>query len=339
MPDVINDEARTMTDTVLRQIEMLRMIPRTGVITPQQLKQRLAELGYAITVRSVQRDLNQLSAVFSLECDDSGKPHGWRWSPGMPVCQMPGLTTAEALAFQMLAQFDSDLLPATIRDQLEPYFAAAKQQLSSDVGPKATRNWLRKVRAVSPNQPLLPASIAPEVVRDVHAALMEERCLEIVYGIGKGRTYCIHPLGIVQHGPSLYLVANFDGHEDARILAMHRIQRATRLGRAARVPPGFTLDDYIASGAFGFGEMGQTAHVELRFFNHAGLHLKETPLSADQECVDEGDGRLYIKATLQLTPRLRWWLQGFGANVEVLGPASLRSDIASGHCEAAKRYA
>jgi len=327
-----------MPDALLRQIEMLRHIPRSGSITTQLLQERLARSGYDISERSIQRDLVRLSSKLPLTCDETSKPHKWHWMPDAPACQLPGLSTPEALAFQMLEQFETDLLPATIRGQLAPYFTASKQHLSADVGPKAARNWLAKVRVVSPNQPLLPAAVSPEVVEAVHRALMEDKCVEIVYRSKPGKQFVIHPLGLVQHGATIYIVAKYDGYEDPRILALHRVKRAAILEQSSCPPSGFDLNSYIASGAFGFGEIGKSIKLELRFFNDAARHLTETRLSDDQECIDEGPGQTYVKATVQMTRRLHWWLRGFGPDVEVIKPASLRRDVAKSLADAVQRY-
>ncbi len=327
-----------MADALLRQIEMLHHIPRTGSITTKLLKERLSRSGYDISERTIQRDLVSLSTRLPLTCDETSKPYAWCWMADAPAFQLPGLTTAEALAFQMLAQFESDLLPATITNQLAPYFAAARQHLADDAGPAAARNWLARVRVVSPNQPLLPASVSADVVEAVHSALIAGQCLEIMYRHRPGKPYVVHPLGLVQHGATMYLVAKFDGYEDPRILALHRIRKAHALEQAACPPSGFNLDDYIASGAFGFGEVGKSIRVELRFFNDAARHLTETKLSADQECVEEAPGQMYVKATVQLTRRLHWWLRGFGPDVEIVKPVSLRNQVAKSLAEAAQRY-
>ncbi|HZW13924.1 MAG TPA: WYL domain-containing protein [Noviherbaspirillum sp.] len=327
-----------MSDTVLRQIEMLRMLPRQGKITPQQLQKRLADIGYLTTERTVQRDLMHLSRTFSLECDNSSKPHGWRWGKNMVAFDLAGLSTAEALAFQMLSQFGSDLLPPSMAEQLQPYFMVAKRQLSLDVGPRLARNWTKKVRVAIPNQPLLPAKIAKDVMGRIHVALMEERCLAIRYRSDTAPFQTVHPLGLVQHGATFYLVVHYDGFTDIRLLAVPRIHAAEPVDKPCKTPEGFNLDSYIASGGMGFGEIGQTIRLEMKMYGGAAEHLKETWLSEDQKIYDTGPGEALVKATVQLTRRLRWWLLGFGADVQVIKPAALRNEIRNKLRQSLSRY-
>ena len=97
------------------------------------------------------------------------------------------------------------------------------------------------------------------------------------------------------------------------------------------------MDDYIASGAFGFGGE-ETIRLKVIFKNPAGNHLYETPLSIDQVLKAEDDHHLHLSATVIDTEQLRWWLLGFGENVEVLAPVKLRRNIAQSIQSSAINY-
>jgi predicted DNA-binding transcriptional regulator YafY len=94
-----------------------------------------------------------------------------------------------------------------------------------------------------------------------------------------------------------------------------------------RKPAGFDLDTYLRSGALGFGE-GNAISLEVLFDAPAADHLYETPLADDQRLTVEPDGRVRVRATVRDTPQLSWWLLGFGAQVEVRKPKSLRTSMA-----------
>lgn len=68
-------EERTL-DALLRHWAMLRMIPRhPRRIDTGRIRDGLERLGYSITLRSIQRDLNKL-AVLPLSCDESNRRGG-----------------------------------------------------------------------------------------------------------------------------------------------------------------------------------------------------------------------------------------------------------------------
>ena len=57
------------------------------------------------------------------------------------------------------------------------------------------------------------------------------------------------------------------------------------------------------------------------------IHLEETPLSENQQLTDQENGSVLVKATVQDTRQLRWWLLGFGGRIEVLEPLSMRDEM------------
>lgn len=326
-----NSMAQLHPDTLLRQWQMLRMIPRyPQKITAKALHEKLQAEQFDVTKRTVERDLLSLSEMFPLVSDERDKPYGWSWSKDAPVFNLPGLSHNEALTLAMVEQHLNSLLPSSTLSQLQPYFKAAKQHLSNISQNERTRSWLNKVRTVPPSQPLLPPSIKPAVQSTVYEALLADKQLEIKYlkrGEDKAVEYRIHPLAVVQRGSITYLYCRVFDYEDLRTLALHRIQSATKLEEPAKAPPGFSIDDAINSGKFGFGE-GKQIRLEAIFYHGTGDHLFETPLSSDQVLTEFEDGKIRLIATVADTPQLGWWLLGLGDGVEVVKPAVLRKSIA-----------
>lgn len=297
----------------------------------QYVRSALQGEGFEVTERTVQRDLNELSLVFPLTVDDREKPYGWSWQKDAPNFNLPGLTVPEALTLSLAEQHLTSLLPVSMMQQLKPYFSAAHQRLDAEPQPHRGRSWLEKVRTVSPTQPLIPPKVLPNVHAIISEALLHERQVDIQYlkrGEKKDITYRIHPLALVQRGPMLYLYCRLFDYEDARILAMNRITAATLLNEAASYPKGFSLDEKIDTGIWGFGG-GEQISVELIFEPGYGDHLLECSLSKDQKIEEMAGGKLKVIATVANTPQLRWWLMGFGAGIEVILPVHLRAEMAT----------
>lgn len=317
-------------DTLLRQWEMLRAIPRyPAKITASEIRSRLAARGFEVTKRTVERDLGSLSEAFPLLSDERDKPFGWSWEKDAMPLDVPGLGNGEALAFKLIEQFLQGLLPHAILDQLAPYFRMAGQRLSALPRANSIQAWPNKVRVVQPTQTLLPPSIAPRVQQTVSDALLFERQTIIRYqrrGEKSLNEYIVHPLALIQRGSISYLVATLFDYTDVRLLALHRIRSADLLDERSNRAKDFDIDHYVASGALGFGG-GETIKLEAIFNAAAAEHLYETPLSEDQEIMPAEDERVLVTATLMLTAQLEWWLMAFGDNVEVVKPEKLRSNM------------
>jgi len=158
----------------------------------------------------------------------------------------------------------------------------------------------------------------------VSEALYANRWLDIDYqnAAGKRRRAKVMPLGLAQQGPRLYLVCRFEGFDNERSLALHRIRKAEASTLTFERPTEFDLQKYDDDGRFGFGE-GLRVRLRFRIEKEAGVHLLETPLSKDQQVQDQGDGWLEITATVVDSAMLDWWLRGFGKAVADVSKLSL----------------
>jgi len=320
---------------------MLRLIPRyPRKITAREIQTSLGSQHHNTTKRTIERDLQALSEVFPLACDDREKPFGWSWLKDAAAFDLPGLSPGEALAVKLAEQYLKPMLPTSVVSQLAPHFKAATAALEKL--PRAARiaAWTQKVRVVSPAQPLLPPSIDPEIQRGIYEALLQDRQIEAVYsrrGDPNPVKYTLHPLAIVQRGAVTYLVCTIFKYQDIHLFALHRFRSAEILDVPVARPKGFVLDDYIASGALGFGD-GKLVKLEAVFFAGSAEHLYETPISRDQVLKPLDANRTTLTATVPDTSQLRWWLLGFGDETEVMKPSSLRREMAQAARAMARQY-
>lgn len=326
-------------ETLQRQWEMLRAVPRAPRrITVGELVSTLEGVGYRITKRTVQRDLNALSAVFPLVSDQRDRTFGWSWDKNAPTFDLPGIAQGEALTLLMARAYLGSLLPKSMSDQLQPLFQLAKQKLKSEQGRQADR-WLKNIRVIPASQPLLIPESRPDVEQGVHAALLKEHQCSICYESRQGvKDYVVNPLALVMRGPLTYLIATIKTYPDLRILAMHRIRSVDVIPEKAIRPVGFDLDTYLDSGAFGWVRQPGEIALKVRFQKEAGQHLRETRLAANQQVIELPDGRLEVTARIPETEQLVWWLLGFGDQVEILQPRALRERVARTLGQALAQY-
>lgn len=328
--------------TILRHWSMLRFVPKgPRTITAPELCRKLANEGFMVSARTVQRDLNELSRHFPLTVNEDGKrPYLWSWGENAPRLDLPGLDPSEALTLLMVERHLANILPVTTRQRLKPHFDLARNTLANQHGARALHSWPDKVRVVPPTQPMKPPDVRPAVQETVHDALLNDRQLKIRYrkkGDDQTSSATIHPLALVQRGAVTYLICTFFDFTDPRLLTLHRIEKAEKLDAPANRPAGFSVDATITSGLLGFRQSEPTRLV-VDFFNGAGEHLFETAISAKQTLARLPDNVVRLTTDIPLTQETVWWLLGFGENVEVLEPQSLREQIASTLARAASRY-
>jgi predicted DNA-binding transcriptional regulator YafY len=330
--------------TSYRYLLLLRMIPRCPrKIDTATIAALLERDGITIHRRSIQRDLEKLSQSFAITCDDQHKPYGWSWTADAPSLDIPTMSPPAALAYRMVADFMSDMFPKEIYDQLKPHFRYA-DTLLKQTDKDTLKEWPDKVRAVGRSQPLLPPKIPAEVFAVVSDSLLEGKRFQVSYqkrGEKEPVSWTINPLGIVLHDRLITLVCTVgDYHQikDVRQLQLHRINGAVQLDEPALRPDGFTLDEYIAGGAFSYRTGEGTIQLKALFEQDAAIHLEETPLSEDQQLTEQGNGNVLVEATVADTRQLRWWLLGFGGRIEVLEPGSLRKELKEHAERMVRRY-
>lgn len=302
-------------ETTLVALELLRRIPRNRRVTATELHAQLQHAGIDRDLRTIQRQLDKLSEHFDIERDERSKPYGYRWKECSSGLSLPVLSEQESLLLLLAEQHLRHLLPSRVMKSMDSFFQQARSELGPASPDKLAQQWLKKVRVVSITQPLLPPKIETSVFESVSNALYANLWLEIDYrnASGKRKSASVMPLGLAQQGVRLYLVCHYEGYDDERILALHRILSAHVTTRTFERPADFDLAQYDAEGNFGLGDGNR---IRLRFCidKEAGFHLLESPLSQDQQ-VEVRDDCFEIAATLVETAQLNWWLNGFAEKV------------------------
>ena len=314
-------------ETLRFTLELLKRIPRSRKVSATELHRQLTDGGWQRDLRTVQRQLDELTHHLDIERDDRSKPYGYRWKTQARGLSLPGLNEKESLLLALAEQHLRNLMPAEVMNSMEPFFQQARDNLggqaNAEGSKRAAREWMKKVRVVSTSQPLLPPPIAPGVLEAVSGALYRNEWLDVDYvnAGGKRSTSRVMPLGLAQQGTRLYLVCRFEGYDNERSLALNRIRKVTATGLPFDRPHDFDLQRFDHAGRFGFGE-GKKIKLVFVIDKLTGQHLLESPLSEDQKVQADGDC-LRISATVIDTAQLQWWLRGFGKAVKVLQPAKI----------------
>lgn len=314
-------------------LELLKRIPRQRKIDSRELQIQLREAGYERDIRTIQRQLESLCLHFDIERDDTSRPYGYRWKESAPGLSLPGLTEQESLLMALAEQHLHHQLPASLMKSLQGFFEQARRNLSplhSGETVARAREWLSKVRVVSTTLPMLPPKIKPEVFEQVSQALYNNCWLDITYTNAlKKRTQAkVMPLGLAQQGVRMFMPCQFEGYDNIRNLALHRIQSATCTNLRFQRPPDFNLQAYDDNGRFAFGMGGRIA-IHLWIKDELAVLLGESPLAANQVITPYvgQKGGSELKATLTDSSLLVWWLRSQGSSVQVLSPDSLNAAL------------
>jgi len=324
------------TQTLVRQWEVLRLLPSRGVgTTVSEIKSKLDHQGIEVSKRTLERDLNELSRFFGILCNDKSKPYGWRWMDNAGL-ELPAMDIADAVSLQLVEKHIRTMLPETLLNSLEPKFHAAKVLLDSRKTTPTYAKWNDKIEYQSPVLTMQAPYIDHEVTVCIQEALVKERQVSIFYDSGKEMR--LHPLGINQVGQVTYLIATAFEYNDPRMYALHRIISAKILDAPISAPDNFSMKEYVNSGATNFG-FTSAIKIQLEVDSKQAKYLRETPLSEDMKITETPNtNRALVVATVNDSWQLRWWIMSRGSSVTVIEPQELRASIAQELAKACAAY-
>jgi predicted DNA-binding transcriptional regulator YafY len=320
-----------------RQITMLSLIPRLpGKISASQLRERLGSMGFAVDLRSVQRDLQKLQGPMHL-VRDGAKPSGWSYARSARPLVLPVLDAPSALTLHMIEQHLTPLLPRSLLKTWQPQFDEARRALDRGKFGK----WRERVAMLPAGPARLPVAVPKDVVEVVYNALLDGLQFEADYRAvdAKPKRYTFNPLGLIYREGVTYLVGTREDSRHIPLFALHRMKNPVRSERPLREPVGFNLQRYIENEQHFDWPVGRQIRLKLRLGRAIQQYFEERPLAVDQKISrSERSDDASLTATVQDTMSLRWWLMGFGASVEVLAPKSLRQSMAEALHAAARQY-
>lgn len=315
-----------MSDTILRQLAMLQHLPHwPNKIDTQQLVNKLDSSGYSTSQRTIQRDLQKLSAIFPIACDDTPGHFGWSWAKGSEPITLNSMPPHVAMAFILAEQYLENLLPIKTLGHLSDYFKVAHNTVEKSNNEHLCE-WKNKVGAASSRHAFIEPKVNDGVIETVYSALFEDRCLSLNYFTANSseiKQAVVHPQGVLLRDPTMYLLCTFDGYSEVRQLAFHRIEKASLCDQKSSTLSGFSVDKYVLDNLHDLNVADQI-NIKLRLSEKQAIYVKESPISHDQLLVRNIDGFYSLKATLIDTIQLRRWLLSITGDVEVIEPQHLR---------------
>jgi len=299
-----------------RLLSILLLLQAHGRMSAGDLAERLE-----VSRRTVCRDLDALSGAGVPVVTDRG-PNGGAYLLGGYRTDLTGLTEPE---LEALLAFGGQGPAADLG--LGAQLDQASRKLAVAAGP-ARGNRLQERVLVDGDRWFRTAPVSPHLAR-VQDALWSDRRLRLRYRRGLDRVVdrVVEPYGLVCKAGTWYLIAADRG--EPRLYRVSRIEGTTSLEEQARRPPGLDLDALWQQLRRRVEERGSGITVTLRVrIDQADRLLRIcAPQLVGPAVRDPGDDRSGW-ATFQMPfvaeGAAKGVLLGFGTDVEVVSPSTLR---------------
>ncbi len=308
-------------DQLIRQWRLLHLLGVRGGRSVEELAQ---EMG--CSRRTLWRDLAVLqTAGFPLTTDRDGRENRYRLVEGSREAPRVPFTLTELMSLHMGRHLLVPLRGTPVGEAIH----TALQKISATLGP-AAKDFLTNLdqsmsaRAVG----VKDYSHASETLRLLQQGLQERRTLEAKYhSFGRdavtGRR--LDPLHLWYQQGGIYLAAYCHTRRQVLTFALERFRDVRLTGDTFEAPREFNLERYL-EGSFGVFR-GEPVRVALRFSRRVARYIAERQWHPSQVASLLLTGELELTLRVPLSPELRRWILGFGQDVEVLKPKSLREEI------------
>lgn len=317
-------------DKFVRVLSLFDLLQRTSQgRTTQELAD---ELG--VDVRSVQRYLRQMEdAGLDLERDDQGRHRVGEGSrlPPMQFTKAEGV--AVLIALRLLQQ---------MRTRRDDALVGAVARLAAAMRIDTVTAYLGGMLAAAEAMP--EARDRERLEQVVVQCFVDRIPCEIEYENNGGevstrlvRAYFLEPR---PDSRTVYVYALDDRSASLRWFRMDRIRaaREVRIAGAYSVPAGFDIAGVLASSWGVWQAADELDEVVLRFRPEIVARVRETVWHPSAQLTDLADGGAELRLRVASEIEMRPWVLGWGSQVEVVGPESLREHVAASMREGAALY-
>lgn len=162
-----------------------------------------------------------------------------------------------------------------------------------------------------------------------HAALNRMR-LHIEYTTahrgGAETSRDVDPFAVFPYGRAWHLVGHCHLRNEPRVFKIDRIRQASTFPTSFSPPRDFDLTEFLSDG-WGLmrGLPGAVERVELRFSAVAAPWIADEQWHPTQDVWIDDSGELTFVVEIQVTPEFQRWVFGYGREVRVVAPRSLRT--------------
>ncbi len=308
-----------------RLVAILLLLQARGRVTARALAAELE-----VSVKTARRDLEALSMAGVPVYAQAGRSGGWSLVGGART-DLTGLTAAEARALFLVAGPSSAVTQET-RAALRKLVGALPETFRAEAEAAASAVVLDPARWGGTG-PAGPGHLAV-----LQQAVIDGRQARIAYVDRRGAASerAVHPLGLVHKGASWYLVANTD--PGMRTFHVSRIRSVDVLDSPVVRPEGFDLAATWRTVVAQVEERRRRVRAVVRVSADKVDGLRGQ-FGADLTALEATpDGHVLVEVAGSSAETIAQQLAGWGALLEVVGPADVRRQLVRIATELIGRY-
>jgi len=278
-----------------------------------------------VSKRTIYRDLKELQAA--------GVPY--RFDPGNsgysiePEYFLPpvNLNMSEALSLLTLVHKAQARLPMPLKSAAVMAAVKVENNLPDQI--KRYCSAMLKNISIRPD-PYVPIETLDKTFAGLQAAIAKKRKVRMHYAPlsnNKNVTVTLNPYHLSYNNRAWYVIGRSAAYKQIRTFKLSRIKQMKVLDKCFVVKEKFISGDYFGK-AWSMIPEGRLYHVKLKFTKKVARNVSEVRWHSSQKVIHHSDGAVTMDFVVDGLGEIRWWILGYGDQVEVLKPKILRDKIA-----------
>jgi predicted DNA-binding transcriptional regulator YafY len=315
-------------DKFVRVIDLFERLSSTriGLTTAE-----IAEI-FEVNVRSAQRYIRQLRDDVGLDIEIIEGRYRLGEDSKLPAMQFDrDQAAALLLALRLLQQLYPDRDPALV---------GAMARLATALKVPTVTQYLGRLIETTERRRDDPNALA--IRRTVVEAFTSELKLEVEYTDAKGKISrrVLHPYFLEPRPESrtVYVFAHDENSAEVRLFRLDRISKARVIKQRFTVPDDFDIDALVA-GSWGVWQADGQDIVVLRFAPEVVARVRQSVWHPSAQITELDNGGIELQLAVASEVEMRPWVLGWGSQLEVMAPPSLRAHVAASMRAGATLYA
>jgi predicted DNA-binding transcriptional regulator YafY len=307
-------------DRVRSKAARLRRIEQRLYNSPQGVRATDLAAECGVDRRTIYRDLYAL--------EEMGIPV-WEEKGRFGINREDYLSTVRLNLNEAVALFFAARLLTHHSDEHNPYIVAALDKLAASLPDGTISAHMSRLAELVRARPLRSGYV--QVVEVLTRAWADRRLVRLQYRAHTRelteRVIAPYFMEVSRSTPAAYVIAHDQLRNSLRTFKIERIEQAELLETTYTIPENFDPYKYLAP-AWGVMDEAEV-EVHLRFSAAAAGRVRESVWHHSQQLLERNDGGCDLLITVGGTREICPWVLGWGAEVEVLAPATLREEVSS----------
>ena len=277
--------------------------------------------------RTIFRDLKELQAI-GVPFHYDAKTGGYTIEPEFFLPPVD-LSLQEALGLLLLAHKTRDQIQTPFKNSV--LWAALKIENNL---PARIRQYCNTALQNISTRPCAQAPVTHSAGLDktfaqLQQAIVKKRKVNIRYhSLFEGTIIDVElsPYHLLYNKRAWYVLGRSSLHKSVRTFKLNRIRELTTTQRCFVDGEKFDVYDYLGR-AWSMIPEGRIYNIKLRFLPKVANNVAEVQWHSTQKVVRNSDGSATVEFRVDGLGEITWWILGYGDQVQVLAPKTLRKRI------------